>query len=376
MKYDYVIVGAGFSGAVMAERLATQLNKKILVIDKRNHIGGNCYDYTDEGVLIQKYGPHIFHTNNKKVYDYLSKFTKFNNYKHKVLTFHDKKYYIIPINLSTINKFYKINLNTEKELRKFLETKKINIKEIKNSRDVVVSKFGEELYEAFVKDYTKKQWGLYPEELDKSVLERLPIRYDKNPYFFDDLFQGMPVFGFTKIFEKMLSNPNIKVILNRDFFKIKNKITSQKLIFTGPIDSFFNYKFGKLGYRGIQFAFEKLNTFNFQPNSVVNYPNKETWFSRVTEFNKFYNNPQKSVICQETFVPGREGELGYPIINEKNKKILEKYLKESEKTKKVYFIGRFGKYKYLNMDNAIEESLKLFEEIKNEENFQFSVFQN
>ncbi|MFA7707433.1 MAG: UDP-galactopyranose mutase [Candidatus Pacearchaeota archaeon] len=366
MKYDYVVVGAGFAGAVIAERLATQANKKVLVIDKRNHIGGNCYDYTDnEGILIQKYGPHIFHTNNKLIWDYLSKFTEFNEYKHKVLAFYNKDYYPIPINLDTVNKFYNLKLKNEGELKKFLEKKRINLKEIKNSRDVVVSKFGEELYEAFIKNYTKKQWGVYPEELNKEVLERIPIRYDKNPYYFNDLFQGLPVLGFAKIFENMLNHPNIKIMLNTDFLDIKKDIKYKKLIFTGPIDSFFNYKFGRLDYRGIRFIFGSSKDADFQPNSVINYTEKYPDFSRITDFNKLYNKKSdKTKFCAEFFVPGEEGEPCYPVINEKNTKLLEKYLKEAKKLKDTYFIGRFGKYKYLNMDKAIEESLKLFEEIK------------
>lgn len=362
-KYNYVIVGAGFAGTVLAERLATQVNKKILIIDKRNHLGGNCYDYlSDEGILIQKYGPHIFHTISKKVFDYLSQFTEWNNYKHKVFAFFGGKFYSIPINLDTVNKFYNLNLRNEKELKEFLETKKIEIKEIKNSRDVVVSKFGMELYEAFVKNYTKKQWDKFPEELDKSVLERLPLKYNQNPYYFNDEYQGMPKLGFTKIFEKMLDNKNIKILLNTDFFKTKKNFKFGKLIFTGRIDQFFNYKFGKLDYRGINFVFENLNQENFQPNSVINYPSKDVKFSRITEFKKFYDKKSNNtIICKDFFV--WDGEPSYPVINKKNLEILEKYEKEAEKLKNIIFVGRLAQYKYLNMDRVIENALDVFESI-------------
>lgn len=358
--YDFLIVGAGFAGSVLAERIANKLNKKVLVIDKRNHIGGNCYDYLSKnGILIQKYGPHIFHTNNKKVFDYLSKFTEWADYRHKVIAFHQGKYYPVPINLDTINRLYNINLNNEKELRNFLETKRIKIKRIENSRDVIVSKLGEEIYESFVKYYTKKQWGVYPEELDKSILGRLPTRYDRNPYYFDDKFQGMPRSGFGRMFKKMLDSRNITVMLDTDFFDIKDKIKYEKLIYTGALDRFFEYKHGKLKYRSNNFVFETLNQESFQPNSVVNYPDNDVGFLRVTEFKKFYGvNSAGTVTCKEIF--GWDGEPSYPVIDERNQKLAKKYLSEAKKLKDTIFIGRLAQYKYLNMDEVAEEALSRF----------------
>jgi len=362
--YDYLIVGAGFAGSVLAERIVTQLGKKVLVIDKRDHVGGNCFDYFNkDGIFVQKYGPHIFHTKNREIFDYLSKFTEWKDYKHKVFAFYKGKHYIIPINLNTVNKFYGLDLKDEAELRDFLDKKKENISEIKNSRDVVVSKFGEELYEAFVKHYTKKQWDLYPEELHKSVLERLPIKYDKNDNFFMDPYQGMPKLGFSEIFKKMLFNKNLKIGLNIDFFKLRDKISYKNIIYTGPLDKFFNNKYGKLKYRRIKFTFEDHETDSFQPNSVVNHTDKDNEFSRVTEFKKFYDTPTKNtVICKELF--SWEGEPSYPVFDMENIKLAEKYMEESNKHKNVFFVGRLAQYKYLNMDQVVDEALKLFEKIK------------
>lgn len=362
-KYDFLIVGAGFAGSVMAERIANKLNKKILIIDKRPHVGGNCHDTLDKtGILVQQYGPHIFHTKNKQVFKYLSQFTKWNNYKHKVIALYKNSYYPIPINLDTINKFYGLKLKNANEVQDFLKTKKLKIKEIKNSKDIVVSKFGKELYNAFVKYYTKKQWGKFPEELDKSVLERLPIKYDNDPYYFNDIYQGMPLKGFTNIFEKMLSNKNITILLNKDFFKLPPNITYKHLIFTGRIDRFFNYQFGKLEYRHSAFTFDKINKSSYQPNSVINHTDEKTKFIRITEFKKFYNNrTNKTIICKENFC-GR-GEATYPLINNNNLELLKKYEKLSKNKKNTIFIGRLAQYKYLNIDQVIKESLDTFTQL-------------
>jgi UDP-galactopyranose mutase len=362
-KYDYLVVGCGFSGIVLAEKLSS-IGKRVLIIDKRDHIGGNCYDYKYGKIFIQKYGPHIFHTNNKQVFEYLNRFTKFNEYKHKVLAYYDGRYFPIPINLNTVNKFFKISLKDEDELKKFLKNKVKTMKFIKNSEDVVISKFGKELYEAFVKNYTKKQWDMYPYELDKSVLERLPIRYNRNDLFFDDKYQGMPIEGYTTMFEKMLSNDKITVKLNTSYNEdIKNVVKT--VIWTGKIDEYFNYKFGKLKYRSVKFLFQKFRLKDFLPNAVVNFTEEKFKFLRITEFKKFYKiKSKKTIICREFFT--WEGDPIYPIMNDENKKLLEKYQKEAKKEKNVYFLGRLGRFKYINMDRCVEESLQLFEEIRND----------
>jgi len=360
--YDYLIVGCGFSGIVLAERLSSS-GKKVLIIDKRNHIGGNCYDYFSGNILVQKYGPHIFHTKNEEVFKYLNRFTKFNNYCHKVLAYYEGKYFPVPINLDTVNKFFKIDLKNQEELKKFLENKRKKIKKIKNSEEVVVSKFGKELYDAFVKTYTMKQWDKYPNELDKSILERLPIRYDKNDKYFDDPFQGMPKEGYTKMFEHMLSNKNITLKLNAPYNE-KIKKVAKKVIWTGKIDEYFNYKFGKLEYRGAKFVFERYRLRDFLPNSVINFPEEKFKFLRITEFKKFYGlKSKKTIICREYYVLGEEP--AYPVNTPKNIKLLKRYENGIKKEKNVYFLGRLGRYKYINMDRCVEEALRLFEEIKN-----------
>lgn len=356
-EYDYLVVGAGFAGAVMAERLAS-LNKKVLIIDKRDHIGGNCYDYDDEGIFVQKYGPHIFHTKSKEVFDYLSQFTSWIEYKHKVLAFFNNEYYPIPINLTTVNKFYNINLKTEEELKKFLDTKKVYVDEINNSRDVVVSKFGYDLYEAFVKHYTMSQWDKFPEELDKSILERLPIRYNENDYYFDEPYEKMPQLGFTSLFQKLLDNKNITIKLGVDFFKIKNEVKYKKLIYTGRLDEFFGFMYGELEYRSLEFNIEKHNLSSYQPNAVVNHTGKNSSFFRLTEFSKFYNfKSNNTIICKER--KSSNGEPSYPLLNDKNLNLLKRYLSEMSNCENVIFVGRLAQFKYYNMDQIVQECLNI-----------------
>ena len=251
--FDYLIVGAGFAGSVLAERLATQANKKILIIDQRNHIAGNAYDYYNkDGILVHKYGPHIFHTNSRDVFDYLSQFTPWRSYEHKVLASVDGQLVPIPINQNTINKLYGLNLSSQ-EVEAFMNSKAEPLARIKTSEDVVVSKVGRELYEKFFRGYTRKMWDLDPSELDASVTARVPTRTNKDDRYFTDTYQAMPLHGYTRMFQKMLDHPNIKVMLNTDYKEIVDVIPYKHLIYTGPIDSYFNYCFGKLPYRSLEF---------------------------------------------------------------------------------------------------------------------------
>ncbi|RPI61882.1 MAG: UDP-galactopyranose mutase, partial [Ignavibacteriales bacterium] len=272
MKYDYLIVGAGFAGSVMAERLASQFNKKVLIVEKRNHIAGNAYDeYDEHGILVHRYGPHIFHTNSKEVFDYLSLFTEWIPYEHKVLAKIGNELYPIPINRITINKLYNLNLKTEDEVKDYFESVKEKRFPILNSEDIIVNQVGKDLFEKFFKHYTKKQWDLEPKELSPSVCGRIPVRTNDDCRYFTDKYQFMPKAGYTKMFEKILNHKNIEVILNTDYKNILESIKFDKMIYTGPIDYFFDYKFGKLPYRSIRFEFRNLSQKYFQETAQINY---------------------------------------------------------------------------------------------------------
>src|SRR5919107_2624188 len=243
--FDYLIVGAGFAGSVLAERLATRSNKKVLIIDKRNHIAGNAYDhYNEEGILVHKYGPHIFHTNSKDVFEYLSNFTDWRSYEHRVLASVDGQLVPMPINLDTINKLYGLNL-TSFELEDWFESVAEQVPVVRTSEDVVVSKVGRELYEKFFRNYTRKQWGMDPSELDKSVTSRVPTRTNRDNRYFTDTYQAMPLHGYTRMFERMLDHPNIKILLNTDYREVVDFVPYREMVYTGPVDEFFDRRYGK-----------------------------------------------------------------------------------------------------------------------------------
>lgn len=360
-KHDYLIVGAGFAGGVLAERLSS-IGKKVLVIDKRDHIGGNCYDYYDNaGVLVHKYGPHYFRTNFPEVKEYLSKFTNWRPCKYRIRAYVNGELYPIPINRDTLNKFFNINLKNEEEARKFLDSKRLKIKNPKNAEEQVLALAGKEIYEAFFKNYTKKQWGIDPKKLDASVTARIPIRTNTDDRYVSDKFQAMPRDGYTKIFENLLRG--IKVMLKTDFRTIKNKISYDKLIYTGPIDEFFNYKYGRLPYRSLRFKFETYDKEFYQDWSQINYPNTYK-FTRIVEIKHVTGQkiPRTTIVKE---YPTSRGEPYYPIPTPKNQKLYLRYKKEADKLKNVYFVGRLAQYKYLNMDQVIKEALDLFEKIKN-----------
>lgn len=356
--YDYVIVGAGFAGSVLAERLASSGNKKILIVDKRNHIGGNAYDfYNDEGILIHKYGPHIFHTNSAEVFDYLSQFTKWRHYEHKVLAEVDKKLVPIPINLTTVNTLYGLNLDSA-GLESFFEKVKENIPQIKTSEDVVVSQVGRELYEKFFKGYTRKQWGMDPSELDKSVTSRIPTRTNTDDRYFTDAFQYMPLQGYTRMFEKMLDHPNIHIMLNTNYKDIEHSIPFDNMIFTGPVDEYFEYCYGKLPYRSLQFKHETLDIPQLQQVGVVNYPNEHT-YTRITEY-KHLTGQQHSKTSVTYEIPSWEGDPYYPVPKPENAQLYQKYKGLADALPNVHFVGRLATYKYYNMDQVVAQALTLF----------------
>ena len=359
--FDYVVVGAGFAGGVLAERLATKGGKRVLIIDKRNHIGGNTYDYyNNDGILIHKYGPHIFHTNSKDVFEYLSRFTAWRPYEHRVLASVDGQLVPMPINLTTINTLYGLNLSAD-QVESFFESRAEHKDKIRTSEDVVVSKVGKELYEKFFKYYTRKQWDLDPSELDASVTARVPTRTNKDDRYFTDTFQAMPLHGYTQLFQNMLSNPNISIMLNTDYKDILSSIRYKSLIFTGPIDSYFDYCYGKLPYRSLEFQFETLETERFQSTGTINYPN-EHLYTRITEFKYLTGQKHhKTSIVYE--YPKAEGDPYYPIPRPENAELYKKYQLLAATTPNVYFTGRLGTYKYYNMDQVVAQSLTLFKKL-------------
>ncbi|RDY27396.1 UDP-galactopyranose mutase [Romboutsia weinsteinii] len=364
MKFKYIIVGAGLAGLTIANRIANEMDEHVLIIEKRNHIGGNCYDYyNEEGIMIHKYGPHIFHTNSKKVWDYLSKFTKWNYYQHRVLSYIDGNNIPMPISCETINALYNLNLSTN-EVEQYLRDKSLEIEEIKNSEDVVLSKAGNEIYEKFFKHYTKKQWDVYPNELDKSVISRIPVRTNRDTRYFADKYQGMPKYGYTKMCENMSNNPKIHIMLNTDYKDIISDLKYDKLIYTGPIDYFFDYKYDKLKYRSLEFELETIDTESYQDESVINYPNDYD-FTRITEYKKLTGQlNHKTTIARE--YPKWDGEPYYPVPQKEAMDQYNKYKQEADKLDNVIFVGRLAQYKYYNIDAVVETALDIFEDrIKN-----------
>ncbi|MCG6137566.1 MAG: UDP-galactopyranose mutase [Nostoc sp. LLA-1] len=359
--FDYLIVGAGFSGSVIAERLATQSGKKVLIVDKRNHIGGNAYDhYNEDGILIHKYGPHIFHTNSREVFDYLSRFTQWRAYEHRVLASVDGQLVPIPINLDTINKLYGMNLNSF-EAEEFFKSLAETIEYICTSEDVVVSKVGRVLYEKFFRGYTRKQWGLDPSELDKSVIARIPTRTNRDNRYFTDTYQAMPLHGFTRMFENILNHPNIKVMLNTDYREIEQEIPCREMVYTGPVDEFFDYRYGKLPYRSLDFKHQTYNTEVFQPAPVINYPN-EHLYTRVTEF-KYLTGQEHSKTSVVYEFPQAEGDPYYPVPRPENQEIYKQYKVLVDSTPGIYFVGRLATYKYYNMDQCVAQALSVYKQI-------------
>lgn len=365
MNYDVLIIGAGISGLTIAERYANVLNKKVLVIDKRDHIGGNCYDYyNDIGILVPKYGPHFFHTNSEEVWEYVNNFSEWYPYEHRVLAKVLDKEVPVPVNITTVNELFNLNIKNTEEMDKFLESERYKSAEIINSEHSAISKVGPRLYELIFKNYTIKQWDKHPSELDALVLNRIPVRNNFDDRYFTDKYQGMPKDGYTKMFEKMINHPNIEVKLNTDYFDIKNNITFKKMFFTGPIDRFFNFVTGeKLQYRSLRFEHENHDIEFYQNIAQVNYPNDQL-YTRITEPKHATGQKNtKTTIIKE--YPTWEGEGYYPVPTPKNQEVYERYknLAKEAEAANIYFVGRLATYKYLNMDQAFEISINLFKKI-------------
>jgi len=361
-RYDYLIVGAGFAGSVLAERLASQHGARILLIDRRPHIGGNAYDELDAaGILYHKYGPHIFHTNSEQVWDYLSQFTEWRPYEHRVRAHVRGKLVPIPINRTTLNELFDLNLQTDEEAADYLACRAEPVDEITTSEDVVINAVGRELYELFFRGYTRKQWGLDPSELDKQVTSRIPTRTNTDDRYFSDTYQAMPLRGYTKMFERMLDNPLIEKRLGADFREFKDRAfaIADHVIFTGPVDEYFDFRFGKLPYRSLRFDHQTLDQEWFQPVAVVNYPNEDVPFTRISEY-KHLTGQDAPVTTITYEFPSAEGDPYYPIPRPENQELYKKYEALADQTPNVTFVGRLATYRYYNMDQIVGQALATF----------------
>jgi UDP-galactopyranose mutase len=364
-SYDLLIVGAGYAGSVIAERFATQHGLRSLVIDRRDHIAGNAYDYYDEhGVLVHRYGPHIFHTNAEKVVEYLSQFTDWRPYEHRVLARVDGKFVPMPINRTTVNELYGLGLTSDDEVEAFLAERAEPVDYIRTSEDVVVAKVGRELYEKFFRGYTRKQWQRDPSELHSSVCARIPIRTNTDDRYFTDVFQNMPVDGYTAMFERILDHPNIDVRLSTDYYDVKDEIDYRHLVFTGPIDTFFGHRFGKLPYRSLEFELRNEQTADggyLQPAASVNEPSEEVPYTRTTEFRWLTGQERHESSTVAVEYPRSEGDPYYPIPRDDTRALYRQYEALAAELDDVTFVGRLARYQYLNMDQVVGQALQTYE---------------
>jgi UDP-galactopyranose mutase len=375
--FDYVIAGAGFAGSVMAHKIATELDKKVLIIEKRKHIAGNCYDLKDHNdILVHRYGPHLFHTNNKKVFDFLSQFTSWRLYHHKVLAMIDGKKVPIPFNLNTLHEVFPATLAhqlEEKLLDAYPYNTKVPILELKQSEDKGMQFLADFIYESIFVNYTAKQWGMKPEEMDGAVTARVPVFVGRDDRYFNDAYQGVPEEGYTKLVEKMLDHPNIKIMLQTDFkevcsvkdeaFFLFDQPFEGTVIYTGQIDELFDYQFGELPYRSVRMAFETMDCDCFQEAGTVNYPNNYD-FTRITEFKYLHpSSSQRTTILKEYPQPYQKGKNTpyYPIFTDQNRQMYEQYAAYSKRFPNLLLLGRLAEYQYYDMDDMVEKALEMFE---------------
>ncbi|TZF90946.1 UDP-galactopyranose mutase [Cognatilysobacter lacus] len=356
MKTDVLIVGAGFSGSVVARQLAER-GYEVLVIDKREHIGGNAYDRKDQhGILIHPYGPHIFHTNADRIAEYLTQFTAWRPYEHRVLAKVEEKFVPIPINIDTVNALYGMDLD-ETTIQGFYDSVREPREKIRTSEDVVINAVGQDLYEKFFRGYTQKQWGLDPSELNAAVAARVPTRTDRDDRYFTDKFQKMPAQGYTKMFESMLDHPSIKVELGVDYFEFRERVEATHTVYTGPLDAFYAYCYGKLPYRSLRFEHEHLaDTEWYQSVGTVNFPN-DYEYTRTTEF-KHLTGQQHSGTSLVREFPTAEGDPYYPVPRPENELLFKRYEALAEQEQDVTFVGRLAQYRYYNMDQCVGAALK------------------
>ena len=359
--FDYLIVGAGFAGSVLAERLAADAGKKVLVVDKRPHIAGNAYDeYNDDGILVHRYGPHIFHTNSREVWDYLGRFTAWRPYEHRVRASVDGMLLPIPINLDTINQLYGLSL-TSLQAEDFFRSVAEPRDPVRTSEDAVVGRLGRDLYEKFFRNYTRKQWGMDASELDAAVAARVPARTSRDDRYFTDTYQAMPLHGYTRMFQNLLAHPNIKVMLNTDYREVEGLIPYREVVFTGPVDEYFNFCYGKLPYRSLHFKHETVGREVFQPAPVVNYPNEHP-YTRITEF-KYLTGQEHARTSIVYEYPCDEGDPYYPVPRPENAELYRRYRALAEETEGVWFVGRLATYRYYNMDQVVAQALTTYRKI-------------
>ena len=355
MKVDILVVGAGFAGSTVAERMAAA-GRQVLVMDRREHVGGNAFDEPDSrGILIHRYGPHIFHTNSKEVFDYLSRFTGWRPYEHRVLAQVEGQLLPIPINLDTVNRLYGLTLD-ENGLKAYFEKVRDPRPEIRTSEDVIVNTVGWDLYRKFYQGYTRKQWGLDPSELFASVASRVPVRTNRDDRYFTDTYQAMPSDGYTAMFARMLDNPKISLALGEDFREIRESLEARHIVYTGPIDEYFDCCYGKLPYRSLSFEHEqRTGVGQLQPVGTVNYPNDHA-YTRITEFKHLtgQEHPDTAIVRE---YPKASGDPYYPIPRPENDLLYKKYLELSEKETGVSFVGRLAQYRYYNMDQVVGAAL-------------------
>ncbi len=356
--YDYLIVGAGFAGSVVAERLARNQGKKVLVVDRRSHVGGNAYDHYDSsGLLIHRYGPHIFHTNSEQVFRYLSQFTTWRSYEHRVLASVDGKLVPVPINRDTVNLLYGLSLQTDAEVEAFFVSRAEPRNAIRTSEDVVVSKVGRDLYEKLFRNYTRKQWGKDPSELDSLVTARIPVRTNCDARYFTDRYQAMPKHGFTRMFENMLDHKNITVQLGTDYRDAVRSVRFNQLVYSGPVDEYFDFRFGELPYRSLRFEHKTLPQEFLQSVAVVNYPN-ENAYTRITEFKHLTGQAHRHTSVVYEF-PSNHGDPYYPVPTPQNAALYKKYADLAAAQSDVHFVGRLATYRYYNMDQVVGQALTL-----------------
>ncbi|HEY7589761.1 MAG TPA: UDP-galactopyranose mutase [Candidatus Limnocylindrales bacterium] len=363
MTYDRVIVGAGFAGSVLAERLASEAGERVLVIDRRSHIGGNAYDELDDaGVLVHRYGPHIFHTNSDAIWEYLSRFTAWRPYEHRVLACVDDRLVPIPINRTTVNRLYGLSLRSEDEVAAFYESRAEPRTPARTSEDVVVSKVGRELYEKFFRGYTRKQWSLDPSQLDASVTSRVPTRTNDDDRYFTDRHQAMPLHGYTAMFERMLDHPLIDVRLDQPFEELPPTLRYRSLVYTGPVDTFFGRRFGPLPYRSLEFRFETHPVERFQATATINYPDEGVPYTRITEFKQLTGQRHDSTTVVYEY-PRADGDPYYPIPRRETAETYERYKALADATDDTVFVGRLATYRYYNMDQVVGQALATFNRI-------------